>query len=189
MPAPSTDLDFADIQADTTRWEGRINHMYLDTVGKVTVGVGKMLPNVAAAQALAFVRRADGGAASADEIGRDFQAVSAQPKAMLAASYRKFTQLDLPDPEIDALLKTVVDGFQAELVKRFNGYAGYPAPAKRALLDMIYNLGPGGLGAFVRLRTAIEAGNWDAAASECQRNGISQARNDWTRDLFLQCKG
>jgi GH24 family phage-related lysozyme (muramidase) len=26
--------------------EGSIQHMYLDTVGKVTVGVGHMIPNV-----------------------------------------------------------------------------------------------------------------------------------------------
>ena len=38
MATLPTELSFADIQADTTLWEGRITHMYLDTVAKVTVG-------------------------------------------------------------------------------------------------------------------------------------------------------
>ena len=36
--------------------EGEIPHLYLDTVGAVTVGVGNMLPGAAAAQKLEFVR-------------------------------------------------------------------------------------------------------------------------------------
>jgi len=35
-------------------FEGSVPWMYRDTVGKVTVGVGFMLPNAEAAQALAF---------------------------------------------------------------------------------------------------------------------------------------
>ncbi len=189
MASMPTELDFADIQADTTRWEGRISHMYLDTVAKVTVGVGKMLPDATAALALGFVRRDSGAKATADEIKRDYLAVAAQPKGQLAGSYKKFTQLDLPEAAIDALLKTVVDAFVADLAKRYAGWAGLPAQAKRALLDMCFNLGPGGLAAFARLKAAVDARNWDSVAKECFRNGIAQVRNDWTRDLFLKCKG
>ena len=190
MPAPSADLDFAEVSADCTRWEGRISHMYLDTVAKVTVGVGQMLPDVAAAQKLAFVRRDNRALATPAEIKRDFDAVAAQPKGLLAASYRKATLLDLPDPAIDAVLKVMVDGFTAGLGKRFAGWAGYPSPAKRALLDMSFNLGLDGLvNKFPSLKKAVETGKWDLAAKECQRNGIGQQRNDWARDLFLQCKG
>jgi GH24 family phage-related lysozyme (muramidase) len=184
----TTDLDWTELRADFDLWEGRIPHMYLDTRGLVTVGVGKMLPNVAAAQALPFVRRDNGAPARPDEIQRDYDAVKAQPKAMLAGSYRKFTQLDLPDAAIDALLKTTADQFIADLAARFAGWAGYPAPAKRALIDMAYNLGIGGLMAFVRLKAAVEARRWDVAADECARNGISPDRNSWTRNLFLACR-
>ena len=190
MATLPTELSFADIQADTTLWEGRITHMYLDTVAKVTVGVGKMLPDANAALALGFVRRDTGAKATPDEIRRDFAAVSAQPKSQLAGSYKKFTQLDLPEAAIDALLKTVVDGFLADLARRYAGWASMPVPAKRALLDMTFNLGSGGLAEkFPHMKLAVDARNWDVAAKECFRNGISQVRNDWTRDLFLKCKG
>lgn len=48
--------------------EGSVPTMYLDTVGKVTVGVGNILPNVAAAAKLSFVVRTSKESASQDEI-------------------------------------------------------------------------------------------------------------------------
>ena len=190
MPALPTDLVFAEVSADCTLWEGRIVHMYLDTVAKVTVGVGQMLPDAATAKKLAFVRRDTRAAATPAEIQRDFDAVSAMPKSLLAGSYKKATLLDLPEPAIDALLKATVDNFVAALTKRFAGWATLPSPAKRALMDMCFNLGPDGLvNKFPTMKQAVEKAKWDSAAKECLRNGISQQRNDWTRDLFLQCKG
>jgi GH24 family phage-related lysozyme (muramidase) len=54
--------------------------MYLDTVGKVTIGVGNMLPNVAAAQKLAFVVRTTKKKAIKDQIETDFEAVKNKQK-------------------------------------------------------------------------------------------------------------
>jgi GH24 family phage-related lysozyme (muramidase) len=184
MPV-STELSWEEIVRDFDQFEGRIAHMYLDTRGLVTVGVGKMLPHVAAAQKLPFVQRANGQPASAEQIAADFAAVKAQPLGKLAHSYRKFTQLELPDAAIDALLRLTVDSFEADLRARLPGYAKAPAPAKAALLDMAYNLGMDGLLKFARLKAAVAAGRWAQAAAECRRNGPSPERNEWTRDQFL----
>jgi GH24 family phage-related lysozyme (muramidase) len=159
--------------------------MYLDTKGLVTVGVGKMLPNVAAAQELDFVRRTDGNAASADEISIDFNTVSAQVKGKIASTYKKYTSLDLTDEAIGALLKVVVEGFEEDLSQSFAGYDSYPLPVKQALLDMVYNLGLEGLLKFKKLKASVEAGDWATAAAQSHRNGPSDERNDWTRDMFL----
>jgi GH24 family phage-related lysozyme (muramidase) len=179
------EASWEEVQADFERWEGKLSHMYLDTVGLVTVGVGKMLPDVGAAQELRFVRRADGTDASPEEIAADYNAVSSQAKGRLAATYRRYTSLDLPDEAIGSLLKAVVEGFEADLEGSFAGYDSYPLTAKRALLDMIYNLGLVGLLKFKKLQAAVESGDWQAAAAQCHRNGPSQERNDWTRDQFL----
>ena len=180
-----TELSWDEIVRDFDRFEGRIGHLYLDTRGLVTVGVGKMLRNEAAALALPFVRRADGLRASPQEIVADYRTVLAQPMGKLAASYRTFTLLDLPDAAIDALLRATVDGFQADLRARLPGYAAAPAAAKAALLDMAYNLGTDGLLQYKRLKAAVAAGDWRRAAAECHRHGPSPERNDWTRDQFL----
>jgi len=182
----TTEPSWDEIVADFERWEAKIPHMYLDTEGFVTVGIGNLLADVEAAKTLAFVVRDTGAAATPQEIEADFKDVAKQLKAQLASSYRKYTKLDLPDKAIYALLKIKVDGFKADLLANFKGYADYPAPAKRALLDMIYNLGKGGLLKFKKLKAAAEAGKWKEAAAESHRNGPSQARNDWTRDLFLE---
>ena len=55
--------------ARAKRTEGNLDHLYLDTAGYVTVGVGHMLPAADAAATLAFLRNADDAAASAQEPG------------------------------------------------------------------------------------------------------------------------
>jgi GH24 family phage-related lysozyme (muramidase) len=182
----ATVLNWDDVKADFERWEGKYPHMYLDTKGLVTVGIGKMLPNIAAAQKLGFVRQSDAVAATAAEIEIDFKEVSKQTKGKLAASYKKDTKLDLPDNVIYELLKTEVSEFEKKLEDNFEGYKAYPNTAKRALLDMIYNLGLAGLLKFKKLKKAVESGNWMEAAKECHRNGLSEERNNWTRDMFLK---
>jgi GH24 family phage-related lysozyme (muramidase) len=52
-------LDTATYLPKLKVFEGSVPYMYLDTTGNVTVGVGKMLPNAAAAQKLGFIRRPD----------------------------------------------------------------------------------------------------------------------------------
>ncbi len=184
--AQPTDVPWAVAAADFARWEGRFAYMYLDTRGFVTVGVGKMLPDVAAAQALGFVRRSDGQPATAAEIKADFERVKQQPMGRLAKTYKASTLLDLPDAAIDALLESTVAGFETSLSANFAGYEHYPACAKRALLDMVYNLGSSKLLAFKNLKRAVEFGQWAVAAQECERRGPSAERNSWTREMFLK---
>jgi len=172
--------------ADFERWEGKIAHMYLDTRGYVTVGIGNMLANAATAKKLAFVVRETGLAATPAQIEADFVAVNKLAAGKPAASYKTHTQLDLPEASINELLKVRIDVFRADLAGSFKGYATYPVAAKRALLDMIYDLGKGGLLNFKKLKAAAESGKWKEAATYCHRQGPSKERNDWTRELFLE---
>jgi GH24 family phage-related lysozyme (muramidase) len=182
---PSIPLSWDDVKADLERWEGKVSHLYLDKKGLVTVGIGKMLPNLAAAQKLRFVKRANGVAATAAEVATDFKEVSNQTAGKLSSSYKKYTQLDLPDDVIYDLLKTEVNEFEANLKNYFKGYNTYPASAKRALLDMIYNLGFTKLLKYKKLKKAVESQDWEEASKECHRIGPPEERNNWTRDLFL----
>lgn len=174
-------------------FEGNIPHMYLDTGGKVTVGVGEMLPNVAAAQKLAFVRRPDptatpavvAGAATADEIKTDFENVDQQAAGKAAPYYKQFTKLDLPSNVIDTLLNTRVKDFTAQLVANFPDFNSYPDEARAALFDMAYNLGIGKLTSqFPTFCKAVKDKDWAKAATECKRGGIPDDRNAWTKSQF-----
>ena len=158
--------------------------MYRDTVGKVTVGVGLMLPDAKAAEALPFVVGAR--AATPEEIAAEYARVEAMAMGRASAFYKTPGSLVLTGQTIDAKLTSVLAGFEADLRGQFPHYDNFPDGVKMALLDMIYNLGPAGLfKGFPHLVAAIQTGAWTQAAEHCMRRGPGAARNDWTREQFL----
>ena len=158
--------------------------MYRDTVGKVTVGVGLMLPDAKAAQALPFLLGSR--AATPDEIATEYARVDAIAMGHAATAYRIPTSLELTQQTIDARLVSVLQGFEADLKTEFPHYDALPDGVKMALLDMIYNLGPAGLfKEFPHLVAAVQTGAWAQAAEHCMRRGPSASRNNWTRQQFL----
>jgi GH24 family phage-related lysozyme (muramidase) len=183
-------LDLATYLPKLKEFEGVFSHMYLDTTDNVTVGAGQLLANVAAAQTLAFVLRPDPSAnppvsarpATPDEIRVDFEKVSQQAAGRLASFYKQFTKLDLPENAIDAVLHTKVEEFLASISAKFPDFNSYPAQACAAIFDMAYNLGVEKLTSeFPNFSKAVKARDWSGAAGECQRRGIGDARNNWTK--------
>jgi GH24 family phage-related lysozyme (muramidase) len=165
-------------------FEGCVPWMYRDTVGKVTVGVGLMLPNTEAAQALPFF--AGVRPATSQEIAAEFARVDAMPTGRPSAFYKIPASLELTQQTIDARLSAVLQGFETDIRAQIPHYDALPDTVKMALLDMIYNLGPAGLfKGFPHLIAAVETGAWTQAAANCMRHGPGPARNAWTREQFL----
>jgi GH24 family phage-related lysozyme (muramidase) len=165
-------------------FEGCVPWMYRDTVGKVTVGAGLMLPDAKAAEALPFLIGTR--AATQQEIAAEYARVDAMPMGRASAFYKTPTSLVLTQQTIDAKLISVLEGFEADLKAQFSNYDNLPDGVKMALLDMIYNLGPAGLfKGFPHLMAAVQSGAWTQAAEHCMRRGPGLARNDWTREQFL----
>ncbi len=165
-------------------FEGSVPWMYLDTVGKVTVGVGLMLGNEIAALSLPFV--VGDQPAGLDQIGREFARVRAMKSGRAAKFYVSKLGLYLPDDAIDAKLRDTIRGFESYLRLHISGYEALPDTAKLALLDMVYNLGPGRLFAeYPHLIAAVERGDWRAAAASSLRRGPSSERNAWVKQQFL----
>lgn len=166
--------------------EGNFPHMYLDTVGLVTVGIGNMLPLMQSAQALPFVRRASQERASAGDIATDYRSVSAAEKGRRASAYRALTQLDLPADEISALFNRRVDEFVVQLERIYPGYTSFPDGAQLGILDMVFNLGAGALAhKWPKFSAAVRAGDWSAASIASHRPKSHDARNKAVLDLFL----
>jgi GH24 family phage-related lysozyme (muramidase) len=190
------------IREHMKRWEGEIPYMYLDTRGYVTVGIGHLLADVKAAQALGFVYREDqkttdkngvvrvtakkGDKASAEVIAADYAAVQKKKAGMAASLYKDATRLELPDTELETLLETDVKAKEDGLLKSLPEYRSYPPSARLALLDMAFNLGVFGLiNGFPTLRELVKKRDWAAAAKNCHRKGPSEERNQATARLFL----
>src|ERR1700730_14902443 len=170
--------------AKLKEFEGCVPWMYRDTVGKVTVGAGLMLPNPEAAVALPFL--AGARPATPPAAIAEFARVGAMPTGRPATFYKIPSSLELGQQTIDAKLSAVLQQFETSLRARIPHYDALPDTVKMALLDMIYNLGPAGLfKGFPHLVAAIQTGAWAQAAEHCMRRGPSVARNDWTREQFL----
>lgn len=165
-------------------FEGCIPWMYRDTVGKVTVGVGLMLPDAKTAETLPFV--AGARAATPAEIAAEFSRVNALAAGHSSSFYKTPNSLELTQQTIDAKLSTILQGFEADLRTQIPHYDNLPDAVKMALLDMIYNLGPVRLFQdFPHLIAAVKSGEWTTAAAHCIRRGPGPARNNWTREQFL----
>lgn len=174
---------WSDFKTEIKKSEGCISHMYLDTVGKVTVGVGNMLPDVAAAQKLGFVVRITKKKATDAEIKADFDAVAKQTKGKqtkgkLASTYKLHTKLDLPATIIDTLLDSRIAEFKKQLKVKFPDFDTYPIGVQFALTDMAFNLGTNGLVTkFPTFTTHIKAKEWTKAAGESNRPQVNAERN------------
>ena len=180
-------LNISEIKARLKQQEGSIDHMYLDTRGFVTVGVGQLLASEEVAAEFGFVHRDSGAAATRDDIINEYRNLKSQQPGLVASRYKQYTQLILPEATIDALLEQKIDEFSAGLQKELTGFDNYPEPAKEALLDMAFNLGLNGLiNKFPRLVASAKNQDWNGCAAECHRNGIGDARNQLTESLFKQ---
>jgi GH24 family phage-related lysozyme (muramidase) len=165
--------------------EGCIPHMYLDSIGNVTVAVGQLLPKAKAAVALTFRRRDNGLKATPEEIRKDYQTVAAAPRGQVASSYKRYTQLDMPEEAMDALLDKRIAEFEQALRGEFLNYNAYPESARLGLMDMVFNLGLQKLRSlFPIFIDAVSEEDWATCAQECHRRGVSEARNTMTRRLF-----
>jgi hypothetical protein len=192
-----------DYREKLTIFERDVPHMYLDTEGNVTVGVGAKLSGSDLATTR-FVHRANGKLASESEKAAAFGAVSRSLAGQKPYHYRRLKEndLDLAPGETQRLLKSRLERAEDDCRQLLKGWDGYPLPAQLALLDMVYNMGRGGpltaaqiaqsakergLYQFHNLRRAAESGDWLAASRECHRKApVNDERNNWTRNEFVE---
>lgn len=184
-----TDIEKQILRRKLDEYEGRIEHMYKDTTGFVTVGVGHLLQDLKAAQALDFIHQASAKKATADEIKDDFEAILAAPAGLFAPLYKKYTKLRLTSTAIEELTNSHIDSFEKELSRLYGHveFLRFPSEVKLALFDMIFNLGMTKLRTgFPKFNRSIKANDWAEAAKESNRLDISPARNKYVKDLLIK---
>lgn len=171
------------------RWEGAVDHLYLDQRGNVTIGVGHLTTNLGAALALPFIDRLSHERAVAVEIQSDFGRIARCEPGHTAQYYRRHTHLCLTQDDQLDLFRADLELVRGGLEKLFPGFPELPLRWRTALTDMGFNLGLGGLKRFRRLRAAVAAGDGETAAVESHRSTSRQERNDATAALFRSGSG
>lgn len=175
----------ATLRTNMEKYEGKIKHMYLDSKGFVTVGVGHLIKDLANAQILNF-QKIDNTPASDDEIKADYESVKKQPENRIASFYKNHVELTLSDDEIDAITDKHIDTFENELIRLYPDFPKYPTEVRLALFDLIFNVGMTNLNnKWPSLNKAVKANDWVTAAKESRRKApISAERNQYVRELF-----
>jgi GH24 family phage-related lysozyme (muramidase) len=192
LPSPNrqgsaSTVDIAALRRDLLRWEGETRHMYRDSNGFVTTGIGHLLKTAEAAVKLPWVHASTGHPASSSEVRTAFSSIAGMTANHKAPYYENGSDLRLPTNVVRDLAEQRLEREFLPGVRRLcPHFDNYPAPAQSALVDMAYNLGVGGLGKFKKLIAACERGDFATAAVESHRKSRHEHRNDATRALFLE---
>lgn len=175
--------------ARTASFEAFIEYFYLDTVGKVTIGYGRMVPNANAAAGLPLKK--NGSDAEEDAKRDEWTLIKSKPKGRPASYYKQFTKLTLLESDAKAMLRDDLEGSAADLKTRFPDLDSYPNDAQDALLDMMFNLGLTKFSEanWPKLFSAVEAKDWTTAAAESNRPDVQDERNQAIHDLFVSAAG
>jgi GH24 family phage-related lysozyme (muramidase) len=177
-------------------YEGRINHFYLDSLGKVTVGIGHLVASKAGVSSITMYTAGNNlpaRSASLQDKQAEYDHIARQQKGRVASWYKQHAKLMMKDRDINILMERHLDSFYRDLANIYRKSKGYPEdfdhlPQKvqMALFDMIFNLGAQRLvSSFPSLNNCIKAGDWSKAAQQCNRPQVSVARNQYVIQLFL----
>ena len=169
--------------------ENFVPHMYRDTNGNVTVGIGELLRTPDEAKLLTFTKRGTNIGASAKEIELDFSnvktaAVSSNSEAPV---YQQFTKLEFTEPRAEQLALDRMREFLRFLRgKYFPEFDTYPVLVKMGLLDLAYHAGArGARDNYKDFAAAMDRRNWKQAGVE-QRDGRKAARANIVQAWFNQ---
>jgi len=177
-------MNKATVSAWLKQHEGVVPWMYLDTAGVVTVGVGHALETEEDAASLPFRLKDTGEPAHESVIRADWRAVKAAQPGLLAEKYSRLTNTILSKEHIDWLLDYDIEKHWVSLLARRPELSTLPEQAQNVLAEMAFNLGVGGLLQYRRMIACMMIGDWEQAAEESSRLGVSPKRNNQTAQLI-----
>jgi hypothetical protein len=139
----TTATEYVELKTKIELYEGNIEHMYLDSNGFVTVGVGHMIPNASHAAGLTFYVTKTAVPATDDQKKAEYEAILKETKGKVAGWYKSKATLFMKAADIDALTKEHIESFEGELKRLYSasayppGFDGFPSEVRLALFDMI----------------------------------------------------
>ena len=181
-----TDEDFDAIIQDLVTYEGLVPWLYCDQFGYVTTGIGNLVTNATSAVNMPLTHLDGSTGSDAEKAAAWTKVKSAYTTAKSANYYKDLSDLRISkDYATNLAKKRLENEFIPGLIKIFPSFSNFPLAAKRAIIDMAYNLGLGKLAkAFPSFIKACNISDWATAADECHRSTCRDSRNDWTQGLF-----
>lgn len=138
------DLDRDKLKAQLVKHEGKENHVYKDTMGHPSIGVGFNLDR-------------SGAKVKIEALGLDYDKVKAGTQ-------------DLTDTQIFQLLDGDMDTAIASCKSVFPDFANLSDVRQRVMVDMMFNLGKAKFEGFKNMIAAVKAGDYAKAADEMKNS-------------------
>jgi GH24 family phage-related lysozyme (muramidase) len=133
-------MDHSQAEVRIGEYEGKRAHVYTDTAGHPSVGIGFNLDR-------------DGAQPALEAVGADFNEVRAGNQDLTDAQISTLFQQDL---------NKAIDGATSVV----SNFSSLNDPRQFVVVDMIFNLGQPGFSQFHHTIKAIESGDWEAAGDQ-----------------------
>jgi hypothetical protein len=173
-------------------YEGKVNFMYLDVKGLVTVGIGHLIDPLPMALKLEF-GQPGGGAASAGQITAEWQTVKSRTDLISqgGAAFGAITKLRLTDKGIAVMVKDSAAAIEKYITtnpsaqKFYANFDRWPADAQLGFMGVAWGGIPIPQFGWHKFPEACKVEDWDTAAKECKISSpIAAGRNEAHQLMF-----
>lgn len=176
------------------QYEGKVNFMYLDVKGLVTVGVGHMIEPIHLAHKLEFRTKGGSGPVSVGEITAEWQTVKSRTDLAKKGgeAFAAITRLELTDNGIKSMVKSHAASIEDYIKtnpsakKFYSNWDNWPADAQLAFMGVAWGGIPIPQFGWHKFPEACRVEDWDKAAVECKISSpIAAGRNEAHKLMFL----
>ncbi len=191
--------NFDEIADFVKKQEGAVDHLYKDTGGNMTVGVGHLITNVEEAKKLPFYMHDENDKPVRPATPKEIETLYGQIKKIPhgqgvgSSVYNpqtipKMKDIKLREQDRDQLFKKDLEQRVKELRQNWPEFDDVPPKMKIALMDIHFNIGAGNFkpAQWKEFKKALDAKDWKKAAKESHRDTPHEGRNDKTRDKILE---
>jgi hypothetical protein len=175
-------------------YEGKVNFMYLDVKGLVTVGIGHLIEPVSMAHKLEFRTKGGGAPVSAGEVTTEWQTVKSRTDLISkgGAAFGAITRLELSDNGIKTMVTSSANAIEnyiktnASAKKFYANFDNWPADAQLGFMGVAWGGIPLPQFNWHKFPEACRVEDWKKAAAECTiTSPIAAGRNEAHKMMFL----
>ena len=157
-------MDTSQAETRIAEYEGKRAHVYTDTAGHPSVGIGVNLDRHGAKEAL-------------EAVGADYDKVRAGEQ-------------DLTDDQISKLFQQDLNQAISDAGSAVSNFSTLNDPRQFVVVDMIFNLGSAGFGQFHHAISAIESQDWETAGEQMKQSSwYSQVGHRAENDVEMMKTG
>ena len=172
---------FEAMKDDLILFEGKFNHPYIDTEGKISIGVGYNIDLFEDFKNVSW-----NGMPSVQQLKHEYDHLHTLQAGKSAESYENESALRIQDEVVFNQLEKNFNHSFDQARKKFDNFDELPLNAQKVILDMQFNMrNKFNAVKWKNFMGHIEKKEWAKAAGESSRYQVLPKRNEWAKQLLL----